>query len=358
VNGPGGPAERSDRAAAPTVALDGFGAEQGFDVLAEGARRAAADGISVRVFGPPDGLALDGADGVELIPTCERIGNEDDAVAAVRSRPDASIVRAAADVAAGPADALATVGSTGAAMAAATFGLRRLHGVQRPALAVRVPAPGAPVLFLDVGANVGVRAQHLVQFAFLGAAFSAAVLGVADPRVGLLSVGEEAGKGTDEVIAAGERLASSVGIDYVGNVEGRDIPAGAADVVVTDGFTGNVALKLMEGTVKVVTGAIRDAARSNPVAAVGGLMMRPALGGLRRELDPDTTGGAILLGLRGIAVVGHGSSGPDGIANAVRLAARAAEADAVGRTAALLERAGATRRALADSSPRDRKDAR
>jgi phosphate acyltransferase len=364
VSGPGGPAATTgagpDGAGSgeTTVALDGFGAERGFDVLAEGARRAAADGIRVRVFGPPERLGLDGAGGIEVVPTSEWIGNEDDPVSSVRSRAGASIVRAVADVAAGAADALATVGSTGAAMAAATFGLRRLRGVQRPALAVRLPVPGSPVLFLDVGANVEVRSQHLVQFAFLGAAFSEAVLGVERPRVALLSVGEEAGKGTGAVVEAGGRLAAAEGIRYVGNVEGRDLPAGTADVVVTDGFTGNVALKLMEGTARVLTGAIRDAARSNPLAAAGGLLMRPALGGLRRELDPDATGGAILLGLRGIAVVGHGSSGPDGVANAVRLAARSARLEAAARTAALLERGGATRGQLADRPPRDRKEAR
>jgi len=330
-----------------TVALDGFGAEQGFEVLAEGARMAAADGIRIRVFGPERGLGLDGVDGIEVVPTTEWIANEEDPVPAVRAKKQASVVRAARDVAEGRADALVSPGSTGATMAAATFGLRRLRGVQRPALAVRLPVPGKPVLFLDVGANVEVRAQHLVQFAFLGAAFSAAVLGVERPRVGLLSVGEEGGKGREEVTAAHALLGEAPGIDFAGNVEGRDLPAGGADVVVTDGFTGNVSLKLMEGTAKTVTAAIRDAARSNPLAALGGLMMRPALGGLRRELHPDTTGGAILLGLRGIAVVGHGSAGPEGIANAVRLAARCVEVDAVGRTAALLEEGGATRGALA-----------
>jgi glycerol-3-phosphate acyltransferase PlsX len=334
----------------PTVALDGFGAEQGFDVLAAGARLAANDGIDVRVFGPPSELGLDGADGIEVVPTAESIGNGEDPVAAVRAKREASVVRAAADVAAGRADALVSAGSTGAAMAAATFGLRRLKGVQRPALSVQLPVPGKRVLFLDVGANVEVRAQHLVQFAFLGAAFSAAVLGVERPRVGLLSIGEEAGKGREEVVAAHEVLSGSAGIEFAGNVEGRDLPSGVADVVVTDGFTGNVALKLMEGTAKTVTGAIRDAARSNPLAALGGLLMRPALGGLRRELHPDATGGAILLGLRGIAVVGHGSSGAEGIANAVRLAARCVEADAVGRTAALLRVGGAGRGELAANS--------
>ncbi len=330
-----------------TVALDGFGAERGLEVLAEGAKLAAADGIRVRVFGPAAELGLDGVAGVEVVPTDEWISNEDDPVRAVRSREGASIVRAAADVAGGGADALASVGSTGAAMAAATFGLRRLKGVQRPALAVQVPVPGKPVLFLDVGANVVVRPQHLVQFAFLGAAFSEAVLGVENPRVGLLSVGEESGKGSSDVVAAHDLLSDAHGIDFIGNVEGRDIPEGTADVVVTDGFTGNIALKLMEGTARTVTAAIGDAARSNPIAAAGGLLMRPALAEIRRELDPDTTGGAILLGLRRIAVVGHGSSGPDGVANVVRLAARSAEVRAVELTAALLEEGGATRGALA-----------
>jgi glycerol-3-phosphate acyltransferase PlsX len=330
-----------------TVALDGYGAEQGFDVLAEGARLAAADGIGVRVFGPERSLGLEGVEGVEVVPTTEWIGNDEDPVPAVRAKPAASVVRAAADVAADAADALVSCGSTGAAMAAATFGLRRLKGVQRPALAVRVPIPGKPVLFLDVGANVEVRAQHLVQFAFLGAAFSAAVLDVQGPSVGLLTVGEESGKGREEVVEAHRILSAAAGIEFAGNVEGRDLSAAAVDVVVTDGFTGNIALKLMEGTAKTVAAAVGDAARSNPVAALGGLLLKPALGGLRRELHPDTTGGAILLGLRGIAVVGHGSSGAEGIANAVRLAARCADADAVGRTAALLREGGATRGALA-----------
>jgi phosphate acyltransferase len=339
--------EGSEGVAPPTVALDGFGAERGFDVLAEGARRAAADGIRLRVFGPPEELGLEGAEGIEVVSTEEWIRNDEDPVAAVRARPEASIVRAAADVADGNAGALASVGSTGATMAAATFGIRRLHGVQRPALAVVLPLPGKPVLFLDVGANVEARPQHLVQFAFLGAAFSTAVLGVAHPTVGLLNVGEESGKGAPAVVKAHATLADAEGIHFAGNVEGSDLTAGAADVVVSDGFTGNVALKLMEGTAKTVTSAIRDAARSNPIAAAGGLLMRPALSGLRREFAPDNTGGAVLLGLRSVAVVGHGASGPDGIANALRLAARCVEQSAVQRTAELLRTGHATRGDLA-----------
>jgi glycerol-3-phosphate acyltransferase PlsX len=334
-----------------TVALDGHGVEQGYEALADGVRLAAADGIGVRVFGPERALGLAGVDGVELVQTADWISNEEDPVSAARAKKEASVVRAARAVADGAAAAMVSCGSTGATMAAATFGLRRLKGVQRPALAVQLPVPGKPVLFLDVGANVEARAQHLVQFAFLGAAFSTAVLGVENPRVGLLTVGEESGKGRAEVVEAHRLLSAADGIDFAGNVEGGDLPAAKVDVAVSDGFTGNVALKLMEGTARAVASAVGDAARSGPVAGLGGLLLRPALGGLRRELHPDTTGGAILLGLRGVAVVAHGSSGAEGIANAIRLAVRCAEVDAVGRTEALLRDAGAGRAALAGREP-------
>jgi len=192
-----------------------------------------------------------------------------------------------------------------------------------------------------------VRAQHLVQFAFLGAAFSAAVLEVREPTVGLLTVGEEAGKGRSEIVEAHRILSEAPGINFAGNVEGGDLPQAKVDVVVTDGFTGNVALKVMEGAARELVGAISDVAHRNVFAAAGGLLLKPVLGGLRHEFDPDTTGGAILLGLRAVAIVGHGSSGPDGVANAVRLAARSVEVDAVGRTAALLREGHAGRAALA-----------
>jgi glycerol-3-phosphate acyltransferase PlsX len=344
-------------AARATVALDGVGAERGFDVVGEGARLAAADGIRLRVFGPAEELGLDETEGVEVVPTREWIDNEQEPVPAVRSMTEASVVRAARDVKEGGSDAMASVGSTGATMAAATFGLRRLAGVQRPALAVQLPLPGRRVLFLDVGANVEVRAGHLVQFAFLGAAFSEAVLGVPRPKVALLNVGEESAKGTPEIVEAHAKLAAAPGIDFAGNVEGGDLAAGIADVVVSDGFTGNVALKLMEGTAKTVTAAIRGAARSNPLAAAGGLLIRPALGGLRREFAPDTTGGAVLLGLRSPTVVGHGRSGPEGVANAVRLAANCVEQRSVERMAELLRRGGAGRGELGRRGPAERVEA-
>ncbi len=329
-----------------TVALDGRGVEQGLDVLADGARRAMADGIALRIFGDSKELKALQDEGAKVIEAPGEISNEDDPVASVRSREDASIVMAAADVADGYSQALVSAGPTGATMTAALFALRRLSGVRRPSLAVQLPVvahDGPPTLLLDAGANSEARSQDLVQSAVMGAAFSRAVLGVEDPRVALLSVGEESKKGTAEVVEAHAELEELNGINFIGNIEGRDLLSGAAEVIATDGFTGNVALKTLEGTAKTVGSAVGRAARSNPVSAVGGLMLRPALGGLRRKMDPDMTGGAILLGVRGVAVVGHGSSGPDGIANAIRLAARAVSERSTERTAELLASAGATR---------------
>jgi phosphate acyltransferase len=328
------------------VALDAYGADGGPDLVLEGARLAAADGIPVRIFGP-SGLGAGGE--IDVDPTTEWIGNEAEPVAAVRSTPDASVVRAAAAVAEGRCSSLVSAGSTGATMTAALFSLKRAQGVHRPALAVQIPVPGSegpPLVFLDCGANTDVRPQHLIQFAFLGSAFSAAVLGAESPRVALLSVGEEQKKGRTDVVEAHEALTEAAGIRFIGNVEGRDLLTGEADVVVTDGFTGNVTLKTLEGTARAVADAVRDAARSNPVSAAGGLLLRPALGGLRRAMDPNGVGGAILLGLRGVAVVAHGSSTPDGIANAVRLAHRTVAERAVERTSELLAASGATRDAL------------
>ena len=356
-DGPRGPTvDRGERAVSDSfrVALDGRGADRGAEAIVGGARAAAAEGIGVRVFGDPAELAaLDDVPGVQVITAGEQITNDEEPVAAVRSRPEASIVRVAADVAEGRAAALVSAGSTGAAMTAALFALKRIQGVRRPALAVQIVVPGRegpPTLLLDAGANSEARAGDLVQAAYLGTAFSEAVMGVRRPLVGLLSVGEEPAKGTPAVVEAHAALASAEGIVFRGNVEGGDLLAGIADVIVTDGFTGNVALKTIEGTARAVAAAVGAAARSGPRAGAGGLLLRPALGGLRRRLDPDTTGGAILLGLRGVAVIAHGSAGPEGIANAIRLAARTVRERAVERTAASLERYGATRGAMASAA--------
>jgi phosphate acyltransferase len=241
-----------------------------------------------------------------------------------------------------------SAGSTGPTLAAATLSIRRITGVYRPALAVLMPIPGGPVLLLDAGASVEVRPEHLVQFAYMGAGFMEAVVGIERPKVGLLSVGEESGKGTPDVLTAHERIAEG-GLNFVGNLEGFDLPDARADVIVADGFTGNIALKVLEGTVRVISGEVRRRVRSGPISTLGGLLIRGKLGKLRDELDPEKVGGAILLGLRKPVVVGHGSFGPIGIEHAVKLAQRAVDEDMVGRTTAALEAAGALRSASAAS---------
>jgi phosphate acyltransferase len=320
------------------IALDANGADRGPATVAEGGRRA---GVPVRLYGPAAKLA--GYDDVVDAPVA--IGNSEEPVRAVRSKEDASIVQAVRAVAAGEADAAVSAGSTGAALAAAVLHLRRLKGVHRPGIALLLPIPGAPALMVDVGGNVEVRPEHLVQFAYMGSAFMEAVHGVERPRVALLSVGEEPTKGTPDVVEAHERLAAGSALNFIGNIEGTDVTRGAADVIVTDGFTGNVALKLMEGTARTVVGAVREAVRSSPVSMLGGLLIRGAVGGLRRQLDPNTTGGAILLGVRGIVVVAHGGSTAEGIANAVQVAQRAVDQRVIERTSAALEAGGALRSA-------------
>jgi glycerol-3-phosphate acyltransferase PlsX len=263
----------------------------------------------------------------------------------VRAKRDASIVRAAAAVAERRADALVTPGSTGAALAAGLLTVKRMPGVHRPGLAVLLPVPGRPVLLLDVGATVEVRPEQLVQFAFMGAAFMQGVMGLERPRVGLLNIGEEPEKGTPEAVEAHARLAAleAPPFEFAGNVEGGAVTAGAADVVITDGFTGNVAIKLMEGTTQTLVEAIRAAIRSGTLSKAGGLLIRGRLAELRARLDPETVAGAYLLGLRGLVVVCHGASTRRAIANAVALADRAATEDVVGRTGAALEAAGVSR---------------
>ena len=310
------------------IAVDANGADGGPSLVAEGARRS---GVPFELYESP-----------------VWISNEEEPVRSVRSKPDASVVQAARAVAEGRASAVVSAGSTGAMLAACTLYVKRIKGVHRPAVALLVPVPGRPTLLLDVGANVEVRPEHLVQFAYMGAAFMEAVHGLERPRVGLLNIGEEPGKGTEDLVAAHERLAGG-SLNFVGNVEGTGLVGGAADVVVSDGFTGNVALKTMEGTAKAVAGAVRDAIRSNPVSAAGGLLVRRSVGHLREQLDPNTTGGAILLGLRGVAVVAHGSSTADGVANAVRLAQRAVDEQMIERTAEALQAAGVLRSAPAAS---------
>ena len=324
-----------------TVAVDANGADLGPAEVAAGAALAARRGHRTLVFGPAAEIGAV-ADGVEVVDAPVSIAKVPEPARAVRSTPDASIVQAARAVAEGRADALVAAGSTGSALAAGLFHIRRGRGIHRPALALPIPVPGAPVLLLDVGANVESRADQLVQFAYMGSAFAQAVLGVDEPRVGLLSNGEEPSKGTPDVVAAHAELDGGT-LNFVGNVEGTGVMTGAADVVVTDGFTGNVALKLMEGVSATLMQAIREQAMSSNRAKVGGALMRPALVELRDEIDPEGPGGAYLLGLRQIGVVPHGRFSRTGFANAIDVAARAVSEHAVERMHEALEAAGALR---------------
>jgi glycerol-3-phosphate acyltransferase PlsX len=298
----------------------------------------------VLLFGPAAEIG-DVPANVTVVDAPASIAKEPDPARAVRATPDASIVQAARAVAAGEADALVSAGSTGAALAAGLFEVKRARGIYRPALALPVPVPGKPVTLVDVGANTEVRPEHLVQFAFMGAALVRSVLGVERPRVALLSNGEEAVKGTPEVVEAHAVLAERETdlFEWVGNVEGTQVTDGVADVVVSDGFTGNVALKLIEGVSQTVLGAVRDTAMSSTRAKLGGLLLKPALRAFRDEIDPEAPGGAYLLGLRRLGVVPHGRFSRRGFASAITLAARAHDEDVVGRTHAALEAAGALR---------------
>jgi phosphate acyltransferase len=325
------------------IALDANGADRGSGAVVEGARIA---GLPVTFFGPA--AELGDAPG-QVVDAPAFVSNDEEPAMAVRSKPDASIVLAAQALADGRADALVSFGSTGAALAASLFHVKRLRGVRRPAVAVLLPVPGRDLLLLDAGANVDVRTEDLVQFAYMGAMYMEAVEGVPNPSVGLLSNGEEPKKGTEQIVEAHERLRESSTLNFRGNVEGTDLVDSPVDVLVADGFTGNVALKVLEGTATVVGRAVRDAIMSGTVSKVGGLLVRRKLRPLRRRFSAEHVGGAILLGLRGVVVVGHGSSSPETIATALRVAQRAVEERMVERTSAALEHAGALRSAPAGS---------
>jgi len=315
----------------PRVAVDAMGGDRGPEEIVAGAADARSDEVTPILFGSP-GLE---PHGLELVETDGVIEMHDKPAEAVRSKPDSSLVAAVRAVAEGRADAVVSAGNTGAMLAAGLLELRRLPGVMRPAIAVPIPARNGPSVLLDAGANADARPEHLVQFAAMGAVFAEEILGIENPVVRLLSIGEEPQKGNQLTLEAHELLAAA-DLNFAGNTEGRDILVGAADVVVTDGFTGNVTLKLLEGAIKTLLEALRQEIEATPRGKLGGLLIRPAARRLRHRLDPDTYGGAYLLGLRGLAVIAHGNSSRTAIANAVRLAGRGAEHDVVGRLAARL----------------------
>jgi len=310
-----------------------MGGDRGAAEIVAGALEARGYGIEPILFGRP-GLETGG---LELRETTEEIGMHEKPAEAVRAKPGSSLVASVRAVAAGEADAVVSAGNTGAMLAAGLLELRRLPGVLRPAIAVPIPSERGPSVLIDAGANADARPEHLLQFATMGAVFAQEILGIASPQVRLLSIGEEAEKGNQLALEAHALLAAS-DLNFAGNAEGRDILVGAADVLVTDGFTGNVALKTVEGTIRTLLEALREEIAATATGKLGGMLIRPAARRLRHRLDPDTYGGAYLLGLCGLAVIAHGNSSRTAIANAIRLAARGVDHDVVGRLAARLPR--------------------
>jgi phosphate acyltransferase len=313
------------------VAVDAMGADRGPDEIVAGAADAASSDVEPLIVGP---AGLD-TRGLELVEATDVIEMDDKPTEAVRSKPNSSLVVACRLVGEGRADAVVSPGNTGAMLAASLFHIRRIKGVLRPAIAVVIPARSAPSVLIDAGANADARPEQLVQFAEMGAILIKEVLGVDRPTVRLLSIGEEAEKGNQLTLEAHALLTAFGEEDFHfgGNTEGRDVLVTGGEVIVTDGFTGNVALKLLEGTIRTVLEWLREEIVATPRGKAGGLLIRPAARRLQTHLDPDTYGGAYLLGLRGLAVIAHGNSSSRAVANAVRLAARGVDHDVVGRLA-------------------------
>ena len=308
------------------IAVDALGGDRGPEEIVAGALSAAGPDLEPVVHGR---AGLD-THGLPLVEAVEEIGMDESPVEAVRAKPESSLVRAVRAVADGDAQAVVSAGSTGAMLAASLLHLRRLPGVLRPGIAVVLPARRGPSVLIDAGANADARPEQLLQFAHMGVLFAEEILGVAEPEVRLLSIGEEAEKGSQLVLEAHELLRESA-LRFAGNTESRWLLEGEADVVVTDGFTGNVALKALEGTILTILGSLRSELEASARGKLGGLLVRPAARRVRTRLDPETYGGAYLLGLRGLVVIAHGSSTRVAIANAVRLAARGVEHDVVAR---------------------------
>jgi phosphate acyltransferase len=304
--------------------------------IVAGALQAAEAGFSVVLVGQPD--AIGDAGGLEVIPASEVIAMHDDPAQGVRRKKDSSLVRAAEAVRDGRASAMVSAGNTGATMASALFRMGRISKVARPAIATPIPVPGStPTVMLDAGANAECTPPWLVQFAQMGSAFASLRYGLDRPRVGLLSIGEEDSKGTPLVKETHGLLRETAGINFIGNVEGRDIMSDRVDVVVTDGFTGNVALKTLEGGMRTLINAVLAAFGSSDEAKQAADVLLPALLPLYETMDPDSTGGAMLLGVEGVCIVSHGSSSAKAIVNAVRVAAEAVEHDLIGALAHAVE---------------------
>jgi len=315
------------------IAVDAMGGDKAPGEILAGVRLALAEGIPVVVVGPP-GLA--GADGLTLIEASEVIEMTDDPASSVRRKKDSTLVRAAEAVRDGKASAMISAGNTGATMASALLRMGRIKGVQRPAVATPIPVPGStPTVLLDAGANSEVQPDWLVQFAQMGSVYARQRFGIARPRVGLLSIGEEPGKGDTLRKQAYELFVDAPGIDFVGNIEGRDIMSDGVDVAVTDGFTGNVVLKALEGSTKTVIRALLEAFGAPEVKEHADALL-PSLVPLYASLDPDTYGGAMLLGVDGVCIISHGSTGERAMHNAIKVAKEMVEHNLVDEIRAVI----------------------
>jgi glycerol-3-phosphate acyltransferase PlsX len=313
------------------VAVDAMGGDRAPGEIVAGAIQAAAAGYPVVLVGDPDRLGHTA--GLAVIEAHEVIEMHEDPARAVRTKKDASLLRAAEAVRDGRASAMVSAGNTGATMASALFRMGRIRGVGRPAIATPIPVPGAtPTVLLDAGANAECSAAWLVQFAQMGSVFATQRFGIERPRVGLLSIGEEPGKGSPlvkETFGLLDAGAAGPEVNFVGNVEGRDVMSDRVDVVVTDGFTGNVVLKTLEGAMKFAFQAVLGALPPSGDPAADSLLQ--SLLPLADEMDPDTTGGALLLGVDGVCIISHGSSSARAIVNAVGVAHHAVTEGLVGR---------------------------
>lgn len=323
------------------VAVDAMGGDHAPGTIVAGALQAHEAGVPVVLVGPADLAGRVDVGPLDVIVASEIIAMDDDPAQGVRRKKDSTLVRAAEAVRDGRASAMISAGNTGATMASALLRMGRIKGVSRPAIATPIPVPGAgPTVLLDAGANAEVQPDWLVQFAQMGSVYARHRFDIAVPRVGLLSIGEEPGKGDALRKAAYDLLATAPGIEFIGNVEGRDVVTDAADVVVTDGFTGNVVLKTLEGAMKMVVGALDHAFASDPAYAEHAEALMPALLPLYEMLDPETYGGAILLGVDGVCIISHGSSSERAMSNGIRVAREMVEADIVGEIRAAVAAGG------------------
>lgn len=321
------------------VAVDAMGGDNAPHAIVEGAVTAAEElGVPIVLVGRSADLGDTG--GLEVIEASEVIAMDADPGASVRRLKDSSLVRAAEAVRDGRASAMVSAGNTGATMASALLRMGRIKGVSRPAIATPIPVPGStPTVLLDAGANSECSADWLVQFAQMGAVFAKDRFGIERPRVGLLSIGEEPTKGTPLVkethaLMSDGAWIGATGAEFIGNVEGRDIMTTDVDVVVTDGFTGNVALKTLEGSLRTLIGAILGAFDSSDEARAASQALWPSLLPLYASMDPETYGGAMLLGVDGVCIISHGSSSARAMVNAIGVAADMVHGGVVGHLAA------------------------